>query len=161
MRVRGHDVGVDVRIVGEPLPPAVVGGHRVLVGLQRGREVAAPRPGHGRSMAVDASRDGVVTPDGVDLRGPWVQGRRGDRFLYLCWGHDDGAGFVMVRRAKLMLGVLDPVDLVDARDDALLVGRLPLVDAGGGPVCAAVRPPVIRWTLERGLPPDANEGPPA
>ncbi|GGB88205.1 hypothetical protein GCM10011314_30050 [Knoellia flava] len=112
-------------------------------------------------MTFDAALDVVVTQDGVDLRGPWVQGRRGDRFLYLCWGHDDGGGFVMARRAKLMLGVLDPVDLVDARDDALLVGRLSLVDARGGPVCAAVRPPAIRWTLERGLPADASQGPPA
>lgn len=152
---------MDLRIVGEPLPPAEVGGHRLLVGLQRGRAVEAPRPVQGTSMAFDAQLDVVVTPDGVDLRGPWVQGRRGDRFLYLCWGHDDGDGFVMVRRAKLMLGVLDPVDLVDARDDALLVGRLPLVDARGEPVCAAVRPPAIRWALERGLPPDAGEGPPS
>lgn len=112
-------------------------------------------------MTFDAALDVVVTPDGVDLRGPWVQGRRGDRFLSLSWGHDDGDGFVMVRRAKLMLGVLDPVDLVDARDDDVLVGRLPLVDARGEPVCAAVRPPVIRWTLERGLPDDASQGPPA
>ena len=112
-------------------------------------------------MAFDATLDVVVTANGVDLRGPWVQGRRGDRFLYLSWGHDDGGGFVTVRRAKLMLGVLDPVDLVDAGDDALLVGRLPLVDARGEPVCAAVRPPAIRWTLERGLPDDASEGPPA
>jgi len=150
-----------VRIVGEPLPPGVFGGRRVLVGLQRGREVHAPRPVEGSSMTFDASLDVVVGPDGVDLRGPWVQGRRGDRFLYLSWGHEDGDGFVMVRRAKLMLGVLDPVDLVDARDDALLVGRLPLIDARGEPVCAAVRPPAIRWSLERGLPGDAREGPPA
>ncbi|MFW5473421.1 DUF5990 family protein [Knoellia sp. CPCC 206450] len=152
---------MDVRIIGEPLPPRVVAGHRVLVGLQRGREVETPRPVEGSTMTFDATFDVVVTPDGVDLRGPWVQGRRGDRFLYLSWGHDDGNGFVMVRRAKLMLGVLDPVDLVDASDDALLVGRLSLVDADGGPVCAAVRPPAIRWTLERGLPDDAREGPPA
>ena len=109
-------------------------------------------------MTFDAALDVVVTPAGVDLRGPWVQGRRGDRFLYLSWGHDDGDGFVMVRRAKLMLGVLDPADLVDARDDDVLVGRLPLVDAHGGPVCAAVRPPAIRWSLERGLPLDARQG---
>ena len=154
-------MGVDVRIVGEPLPPPVVGGRRVLVGLQRGREVGAPRAVEGTSMTFDATLEVVVTPSGVDLRGPWVQGRRGGRFLYLTWGHDDGDGFVLARRAKLMLDVLDPVDLVDARDDALLVGRLPLVDAHGEPVCAAVRPPTIRWTLERGLPADAREGPPA
>ena len=142
---------MDVRIVGEPLPPPVLGGRALLVGAQRGRVVEAPRPVSGSSMVFDLSLDVVVTPNGLDLRGPWVQGRRGDRFLYLCWGHggrDDG-DFDMFRRAKLMLGVLDPAEMLDASDDDVLVGRLSLVDPEGGPVCAAVRPPAIRWTLER------------
>ena len=80
-----------------------------------------------------------------------MQGRRGDRFLYLCWGHEgrDDGEFELVRRAKLLLGVLDPAEMLDASDDDVLVARLSLVDAQGGPVCAAVRPPAIRWTLER------------
>lgn len=103
-------------------------------------------------MRFHASLDVVVTPAGVDYRGPWVQGKRGDRFLYLCWGHDAGAGFVGFRRAKLMLGVLDPAEMASAPDGAVLEGRLSMVDARGGPVCAAVRPPAIRWTLhDRGV----------
>jgi hypothetical protein len=39
--------------------------------------------------------------------------------------------------------------MLDAADNDVLVGRLSLVDAQGGPVCAAVRPPTIRWTIER------------
>lgn len=139
---------MDVRIVGTPLPPPVLGGHTVLVGLQRGRAVDSPRAVSGTSMTFEAALDVVLTPDGVDLRGPWVQGRRGDRFLYLCWGHEGSDGFAMVQRAKLMLGVLDPADLLDAPEDATLTGRLSLVDARGGPVCAAVRPPAIRWSLD-------------
>ena len=142
---------MDVRIVGEPLPPPEPGGQVLLVGAQRGRVVEAPRPVTGSSMVFDLSLDVVVTPTGMDLRGPWVQGRRGDRFLYLCWGHGgrDAGDFDMFRRAKLMLGVLDPAEMLDASDDDVLVGRLSLVDPRGGPVCAAVRPPAIRWTLER------------
>ena len=142
---------MDVRIVGEPLPPPVLGGRALLVGAQRGRVVEAPRPVTGSSMVFDLSLDVVVTPNGLDLRGPWVQGRRGERFLYLCWGHGgrDADDFDMFRRAKLMLGVLDPAEMLDASDDDVLVGRLSLVDPEGGPVCAAVRPPAIRWTLER------------
>lgn len=138
---------MDVRIVGDPLPAATFGGHPVLVGMQRGRVVELPRPVAGTSMTFEAELDVVVTAAGVDFRGPWVQGRRGDRFLYLCWGHDSEAGFVMVRRAKLMLGPLDPAEMVGARAGCVLEGRLPLVDARGGPVCAAVRPPAIRWLL--------------
>lgn len=98
-------------------------------------------------MTFDAELDVVVTPAGVDYRGPWVQGKRGDRFLYLCWGHDSTHGFDGFRRAKLMLGVLDPAEMASAPEGAILQGHLPLVDARGGPVCAAVRPPVIRWSL--------------
>ncbi|CAN7277367.1 DUF5990 family protein [Knoellia sp. LjRoot47] len=143
---------MDVRLVGDPVPAVPAGGPALLVGVQRGRVVENPRPVTGSPMVFDLSLDVVVTPDGLDLRGPFVQGRRGDRFLYLCWGHGgrDGSDLDLFRRAKLMLGVLDPADLVDARDDDVLVGRLSLVDARGGPVCAAVRPPAIRWTLEAG-----------
>ena len=136
-----------MRIVGLPLPASPVGGHTVLVGMQRGPDVVTPRPVTGSSMTFDAALDVVVTPDGVDYRGPWVQGKRGDRFLYLSWGHDEGQRFVMARRAKLMLGVLDPAEMVEAREGAVLEGRLSLVDARGEPVCAAIRPPAIRWTL--------------
>ena len=150
---------MDVRIIGNPLPPPVLGGRPLLVGAQRGRVVDAPRPVSGSSMTFDLSLDVVVTPTGMDLRGPWVQGRRGDRFLYLCWGHatdttsatdatDVTGGFELVSRAKLVLGVLDPAEMLDASDDDVLVGRLSLVDPQGGPVCAAVRPPLIRWNLE-------------
>ena len=138
---------MDVRIVGSSLPPPDVAGNEVLVGLQRGREVVAPRPVAGSSMTFEAELDVVLTPAGVDYRGPWVQGRPGDRFLYLCWGHEDDSGFVTARRAKLMLGVLDPAEMATARPGATLQARLPLTDAGGQPVCAAVRPPAIRWTL--------------
>ena len=142
---------MDVRIVGEPLPTPVADGPSLLVGVQRGRVVESPRPVAGSSMVFELSLDVVVTPSGMDLRGPWVQGRRGDRFLYLCWGHGgpDARDFDMFRRAKLLLGVLDPAEMLDASDDDVLVARLSLVDAQGGPVCAAVRPPAIRWTLER------------
>ncbi|KGN34080.1 hypothetical protein N802_11760 [Knoellia sinensis KCTC 19936] len=138
---------MDVRIVGQPLPSPVIGGRTVLVGMQRGRDVVTPRPISGSSMVFDAALDVVVTPEGVDFRGPWVQGKRGDRFLYLSWGTDEGDGFVMERRAKLMLGVLDPEEMVTAESDDVLEGRLSLVDARGEPVCAAVRPPTIRWAL--------------
>lgn len=140
---------MDVRIVGTSPPPPVVAGHTVLVGLRRGADVPGPRPVMDPTMTFEAELDVVVSAAGVDYRGPWVQGRRGDRFLHLCWGHDEGAGFVVVSRAKLMLGVLDPAEMATAPPDATLEARLPLTDAGGRPVCAAVRPPAVRWTLVR------------
>ncbi|MFC7490768.1 MULTISPECIES: DUF5990 family protein [unclassified Knoellia] len=140
---------MDVHIVGVSPPAPVIEGRAVLVGMQRGRDVVSPRPVDGQSMTFDAELDVVITEAGVDYRGPWVQGRRGDRFLYLCWGHDSAHGFDGFRRAKLMLGVLDPAEMAAAPEGTVLEGRLTLVDARGGPVCAAVRPPGVRWLLRR------------
>jgi hypothetical protein len=51
----------------------------------------------------------VRTPDGWDFRGPYVQGRRGERFFYLTWGElPPGGSFAMFRRAKLYFADLDP-----------------------------------------------------
>ena len=94
--------------------------------------------------------DVVRTEDGLDFRGPAVQGKRGDRFVYLTWGevHADGT-FEMFRRAKLMLHRIEP-DLVDS---AIVAGRLlatvDLTGRGGGPRCARVDPPAIAWSVPR------------
>jgi hypothetical protein len=85
---------------------------------------------------------------GVDFYGPYVQGRRGDRFVYLSWGTvDDDGTFAMFRRAKLMLDAVDPSVIAAARRPAAhLVGRLGLSGGDGSPRCAAVRPPGIDWS---------------
>ncbi len=91
----------------------------------------------------------VVTAGAVDLRGPAVHGKKGERFLYLTWG-DVGAdgSFVMFRRAKLMFADIEPEMLgVAAREDGVLVASLALTDECGGPRCGRVKPPVIKWRL--------------
>jgi hypothetical protein len=93
-----------------------------------------------------------VADDGeIDFRGPFVHGKRGDRFLYLSWGTVGEANtFGMFRRAKLMLSAVDRAVLRAAsRSGQRLVGRLGLTGGDGGPRCAAVRPPAITWTAER------------
>jgi Family of unknown function (DUF5990) len=53
----------------------------------------------------------------------------------------------MFRRSKLMLdGVPDDI-LGKASVRGTLVGRLGLTDARGQPLCAAVRPPAIEWSV--------------
>ncbi len=98
------------------------------------------------SWAVDVDvfdRDG-----GPDFRGPAVQGRRGDRFVYLTWGNvgADG-GFEMFRRAKLMLDRIDPSLLTAARAAGSLRARVDLTGARGGPRCARVDPPAVEWSV--------------
>jgi hypothetical protein len=133
-------------VQGRDLPGRRFAEHgNVHVGVQRRRDVTELVPGDaGRArweLVVDLTDTG-------DFKGPHVQGRRGDRFVYLSWTDvaPDGTA-TMFRRAKLMLGAV-PADVLAAatRPGWSLLGELPLTDAKGGPVCAAVRPPAIAWS---------------
>jgi hypothetical protein len=93
----------------------------------------------------------VVAPSGGDggrdFRGPAVQGKRGERFVYLTWG-DVGANgeFEMFRRAKLMLDRVDPQLIDVATRTGVLAAVVDLTGGDGGPRCARVDPPAITWS---------------
>ncbi|MCK9878802.1 DUF5990 family protein [Frankia sp. Ag45/Mut15] len=150
------DDGVRIRVEGHDLPgrrcgPAGEGGHGdVHVGLQaRGdpSDLLGVHPGDAAAALWSVECTVLAGPAGPDLRGRYVQGRPGGRFLYLSWGDVDAAGtFAMFRRAKLMLDAVDPTVLAAAIRAGTLVGRLGLTDAAGNPLCAAVRPPAITWS---------------
>jgi hypothetical protein len=110
----------------------------VTVGLQRVKDVVDERPAVGGDLRWDFE---VTLVEGPDLRGPFVQGRRGARFLYLSWMHS-GA---MFRRAKLMLDEVPP-DLLAADPATGIQGLFPLTLPDGSPICAAIRPPSISWS---------------
>ncbi|MFD7325774.1 DUF5990 family protein [Streptomyces sp. NPDC059875] len=133
-----------VRIVGTDLPGRECGGYRdVHVAVQRGREPDGAVPGDAPEAVWEFAVETIAAPDGArDFRGPHVQGRRGARFLYLTWGEQPpDAAFTMFRRAKLFLDDL-PAQAVER---GAAEGRLGLTDSCGLPLCAAVRPPRIRW----------------
>ncbi|MEU5366294.1 DUF5990 family protein [Streptomyces sp. NPDC005925] len=110
-------------------------------------ELLDPQPGDAASATWTLECTAVASPDGVDVRGPYVQDRLGRRFVFLSWGTvDDSGGFSMFRRAKLMLDVVPEDTLAAAARGGLLVGRLGLTGPDGGPVCARVLPPRITWT---------------
>lgn len=150
---------VSVRIRGDRLPgvffPGRLGGDRcsdapVHVGIQRGREVIDLVRGDQPEATFELHLD--IAPSaasGADFRGPYVHGKRGERFLYLSWGWLDAAGnFEMFRRAKLHLSTIDDRDLQRAFDTGgVIEARLPLSDCRGGPICASVRPPTLRWSV--------------
>ncbi|MFE3554201.1 DUF5990 family protein [Streptomyces sp. NPDC059193] len=123
----------------------------------RPAELLDPQPGDAAratwtlecTAAASSTGTGSGTGTGTDVKGPYVQGRPGGRFVYLSWGAVDGSGaFGMFRRAKLMLDAV-PVHVLDAAvSSGLLVGRLGLTDACGKPLCGRVVPPRIVWTAE-------------
>jgi hypothetical protein len=148
-----------IQIEGSGLPgsscnpsPDRPGGHRnVHVGVQRRNkrdELLGIVPGDapGATWTLDC----VASPapeGGTDLKGPYIQGPPGKRFIYLNWGAvgDDGT-FALFRRAKIWLDAVPPDVLAKAQELGVLVGRLGLTDSKGNPLCAAVRPPLIGWS---------------
>jgi len=89
----------------------------------------------------------VPSSAGVDIKGPYIQGRPGGRFVYLSWVTvDDDGAFTLFRRAKLMLDAIAPDTIDTARRSGRLTARLRLTDTKGHPLCAHVRPPLIDWS---------------
>ena len=147
-----------IRIEGYDLPGSSCGPsadspggyHNIHVGIQRrGR----PDELLGLTPASEPAADWTIqcqlagSPDAPDLKGRYVQGPPGGRFIYLSWGTVDEVGaFRLFRRAKLWLDAIPPEIVADAARLGLLVGRLGLTDAKGNPTCTAGRPPTIEWS---------------
>ena len=92
-------VGVDMasvpmRIVGRRLPGSSWSGrHGIHVGVQRGTEVVGLVTGDAADAVFDIDLEVVADGNGEpDFRGPYVHGRRGERFVYLSWGEVDDDG---------------------------------------------------------------------
>jgi Family of unknown function (DUF5990) len=132
-----------------PSPDRPGGHHNIHVGVQRRNrrdELLGLVPGDSPSATWTLDCTATTLPGGVDLKGPYIQGPLGERFIYLSWGTVDGADrFSLFRRAKLCLDAVPPPVIESAADLGLLVGRLGLTDHNGNPLCAAVRPPLIEW----------------
>ncbi|KIZ17555.1 DUF5990 family protein [Streptomyces natalensis] len=110
-------------------------------------ELLDPHPGDASSATWTLECTATPTDAGLDLKGPYIQGRPAGRFIFLSWGTVDEAGtFTLFRRAKLMLDAIDPDTAVAAMGSGRLLARLRLTDAKGRPLCAQVRPPLIEWS---------------
>ncbi len=133
-----------------PSPDVPAGYRNVHVGVQRRNrrdDLLDLLPGDASSASWTLECTVVRSPTGVDIRGPYVQGPPGGRFVYLSWGTvDENDAFTLFRRAKLWLDAVPAPVLATAVEHGRLVGRLRLTDRKGNPVCAAVRPPAIEWS---------------
>jgi hypothetical protein len=143
---------VPLRIVGRRLPGSSWSGRTgIHVGVQKGTEVVGLVTGDAADAVFDIDLE-VVDTDGVpDFRGPYVQGRRGERFVYLSWGEvDDQGTFAMFRRLKLHLAPLveqsTPERVLTAKK---IQAVLELTDTRGRPLAASVRPPWVTWRINR------------
>jgi hypothetical protein len=115
--------------------------HNVHVGLQVGRDPDGLVPGDSET-ATWRTEIAIVDRDGVrDFRGRAVQGKRGERFVYLTWGEVEGSRFTMFRRAKLMLDEIPAI----GTNPGVVIASVGLTDEHGGPRCGRLRPPALTW----------------
>jgi hypothetical protein len=120
----------------------------VHVGVQRKTEPEKLVAGDEKSPAWTFPVDVRPPVDGrPDIGGPYVHGKRGERFLYLTWGTVDGEAFEMFRRAKLVFADC-PADVLDeALEQGGLHIRVRMRDGKRNPRCARVRD--AQWTAFR------------
>lgn len=119
----------------------------VHVGVQRRKDADCLVSAGEHEATWELDVDVVGEPGDFDFKGSVVQGRRGDRFIYLTWGEVGADGsFEMFRRAKLMLNRIDLDVVRAARVADHLMARVDLTGGDGGPRCARVDPPAITWS---------------
>ena len=132
-----------IRIEGVDLPGRHCGDYDdIHVAVQRKREAFEEVPADAPAVTWILDITTKVADDGsIDFAGPFVQGKRGERFVYLTWGTGSGGAFTMFRRGKIMLS--------DApATTGTVVARVKLTDSCGMPLCARVKPPAITWSVE-------------
>jgi hypothetical protein len=87
---------------------------------------------------------------GFRLKGPAVQGRLGERFVYLRIGAYAGQGDTTIaRRAKISLEGIDRklIAASKAKRGGVLEVQFAGTDSRGGPACATVRPLGKGWRV--------------
>ncbi len=121
--------------------------HPIRFGLQdkRGEVDAVPATA---TTSFDTEIERTASAEGgFDFRGAHVNGRKGDRFVYLSWGAaNEVEPFAMFARAKIKLADI-PVALLDAGSDGSieLDGVLQATNAKGQPASGTIREPALRW----------------
>ena len=146
--------GMHVSIIGINLPGRTfcrsdgTAMNNVHVGVQRRRDPVELVRADAAEARWEITVDVVDRDGSIDFRGPEVQGKRGERFIYLTWGEVGPVHhFEMFRRAKVMLNRVAP-DLVEsARASGTLVASIDLTGDDSSPRCARMDPPAITWTI--------------
>lgn len=136
---------VEVRIIGIDLPGSRHGTVDSLhVGLEHGKE----RESIVRADAERVRFDFTVAFVDGDFRGPYVTGKRGDRFVRLTWETvDDKDEWTMVGRTKIHLTGHEDLASEAVETGRRLEATVSLTGAKGGPAFATVRPETIQWRV--------------
>ena len=133
-----------VQIQGIAGPGATcTGPDSVFLGVQRLKDVEQVVPSSAPEPTFRLEAEWVSGEGGMDVRGPYVHGPKGDRFFYLAWL--DGPAGSMVARIKLRVADIPDDVRVAALASGGLEATLALVNARGEPRSGSVRPPDVTW----------------
>ena len=142
---------VTIRLIAVDPPGDCYGdSHPILFGIQRLHDAEQVVRANATTV-FDLGADLISAPDGHDVRGHYVHGRKGDRFLYLTWGSPEGElPFVMFARAKLKFSDV-PSELVGralADRSLALTCLMQATNEKGHPASGSIRPPRLSWSVE-------------
>ena len=119
--------------------------------IQKGRdELVSPTSRAAREIVFDISIRGVFENDSPNFLGPFAQGPKDARFIYVNSGTLAGdAVSCWTRRAKLSLMSItkQQIEKVLADNELVLTTKINGSGRDGGPVCASVKGFV--WTVEK------------
>jgi hypothetical protein len=147
MAEQEHNIGIE--IVCTKLPGLRWGDRGPIhLGIQQGREVPELTPANLERIVFHCEfRVRKHTDGSANFLGPFAQGPRAERFIYLVWVVMDGTKpAAMLGRVKLHLNHIQwtQVEKAAARKKPIKV-TVPLTSAKGGPVFASVRPDAAKW----------------
>lgn len=133
------------------LPGTQWGQHGAIhLGIQRDKNLIEAVPADRKRIVFRPVLRARRNPDGsANFLGPFAQGPRTERFVYLVWANmPPGAPPVSFGRIKLHLNHLDwkSVQKAAAAKRPIKV-TVELLNAKGQPVFASVRPDVAKWEL--------------
>jgi Family of unknown function (DUF5990) len=143
-----EDIEITIEIVCTELPGA--GHHALHLGIQRDKEIIEAASADSNRIVFKPTLRARRNGDGsVNFLGPFAQGPKTERFIYLNWASTNGKELTaMVGRIKLHLNHINwaAVEKAAKRNKPIRV-ELALTNAKGNPVMASVRPDVAKWTL--------------
>jgi len=134
---------LEVRLIGTNLPGTRVGESQpVHVALERGKEFESVH----RADLSEVRFDFTVRFVDQDFRGPYVTGKRGDRFIRLRWGVPDENGeWAWFGRTKVHLSGQERLATEAVESGLRLEATVDLTGDRGGPRLATVKDDAITW----------------
>jgi hypothetical protein len=139
---------ITIEIVCTELPGA--GQSFLHLGIQRDQVITEAAPADAKRIVFRPTLRALRNGDGsVNFLGPFAQGPKSERFIYLNWATTNGKELTaMVGRIKLHLNHIKWAAVRKAaQGNKPIRVKLALTNAKGNPVMASLRPDAAQWEM--------------